>query len=61
MTVDPLIARLAERRRELGQSQRKVAEQVGVGHGHLSQIETGVVDPKLSTVRRLADHLGIPL
>jgi transcriptional regulator with XRE-family HTH domain len=59
--VDPLIARLAARRRERNLSQRKVAEDVGVGHGHLSQIETGAVDPKLSTVRRLADYLGIPL
>lgn len=59
--VDPLIVRLAMRRRELKQSQRKVAAAVGVGHGHLSQIETGAVDPKLSTVRRLADHLGVAI
>jgi predicted transcriptional regulator len=59
--VDPLIVRLKARRRELGRSQRKVAAAIGVGHGHLSQIETGAVDPKLSTVRRLAEHLGVPL
>lgn len=59
--VDPLIVALKTRRRELAQSQRKVAAAIGVGHGHLSQIETGAVDPKLSTVRRLADHLGVPL
>jgi predicted transcriptional regulator len=34
---------------------------IGIGHGHLSQIETGVVDPKLSTVRRMADSLGVPI
>lgn len=42
-------------------SQREVAAEVGIGHGHLSQIETGLVDPKLSTIRRLADCLGLPL
>lgn len=59
--VDPLIARLVARRRELNRSQRRVAVDTGIGHGHLSQIETGRVDPKLSTLRRLADHLGVAL
>jgi len=59
--VDPVIKRLLAARREQELSQRALAAEVGVGHGHLSQIETGLVDPKLSTVRRLADRLGVPL
>lgn len=59
--VDPLIARLAARRRELSMSQRELGSAIGVGHGHLSQIETGVVDPKLSTLRRMADRLGVQI
>jgi transcriptional regulator with XRE-family HTH domain len=61
MKVDPVVVRLRERREQLGLSQRAVAADVNVGHGHLSQIEAGVVDPKLSTLRRLADCLGVPL
>jgi transcriptional regulator with XRE-family HTH domain len=59
--VDPLVERLRDERQALGLSQRTVASDVNIGHGHLSQIETGRVDPKLSTVRRLADRLGVPL
>lgn len=56
---DPLIVRLRDRRLALERSQREVAAEIGIGHGHLSQIEAGVVDPKISTIRRLADHLGV--
>jgi len=59
--VDPLVIRLRDKRKELGLSQRALASDIGVGHGHLSLIETGVVDPKLSTLRRMADRLGEPL
>lgn len=55
--VDPLVIRLREKRKELGLSQRAVARDIGVGHGHLCLIETGRVDPKLSTLRRMADRL----
>ena len=59
--VDPLVARLTASRKEMGLSPRAVAADVGLSHGHLSQIETGVVDPKLSTVRRLAERLDVPI
>jgi transcriptional regulator with XRE-family HTH domain len=58
---DPFIVRLRLARLAAGRSQREVAAMVGIGHGHLSQIETGVVDPKLSTLRRLANCLGVQL
>ena len=56
--VDPLVVRLRERREMLELSQRMLAQLIGVGHGHLSRIETGVVDPKLSTLRRMAVALN---
>ena len=59
--VDPLVVRLHARRLELELSQRALAESIGVGHGHLSRIETGAVDPKLSTIRRMAERLGVPI
>lgn len=59
--VDPLVVRLRERRQGLDMSQRALARLIGVGHGHLSRIETGAVDPKLSTVRRMAEQLQVPI
>lgn len=59
MQPDPFIVRLRLARLAAGRSQREVAAAVKIGHGHLSQIENGLVDPKLSTLRRLADALGV--
>jgi len=59
--VDPLVTRLLAKREADGLSQREVAARAGIGHGHLSRIETGQVDAKLSTLRRLADVLGVQL
>lgn len=59
--VDPLVVRLRERRQMMELSQRAMARLIGVGHGHLSRIETGLVDPKLSTVRRMAELLQVPM
>lgn len=59
--VDPLVARLRRRRIELELSQRALSQLIGVGHGHLSRIETGAVDPKLSTVRRMAEQLQVSI
>lgn len=59
--VDALVLQLLARRDELELSQREVAKRAGIGHGHLSQIETGRVDPKLSTLRRLAGVLETDL
>lgn len=61
MKPDPFVVRLRLARLASQRSQRDVAAAVGIGHGHLSQIETGDVDPKLSTVRRLADELQVQL
>lgn len=59
--VDPVVVRLRRRRIELELSQRALSQLIGVGHGHLSRIETGAVDPKLSTVRRMAEQLQVSI
>ncbi len=58
--IDPFIARLRDERQRQRVSQRRLALDTNIGHGHLSQIETGKVDPKISTVRRIAARLGVP-
>lgn len=58
---DPFIVRLRAERLRQELSQRRLAAAAGIGHGHLSRIESGLVDPKISTVRALAALLGVPL
>ncbi len=50
--------RLRELRQARGLSLRALAEQAGVSAGLLSQIERGLVDPSLATLRSLADVFG---
>lgn len=40
-------------------SQQDVAEKAGTTADRVSQIESGLIDPRLSTVERIADALGI--
>lgn len=40
-------------------TQRKLADQLGVPQGHISRIERGLIDPRLSTVTELAYALGL--
>ena len=49
--------RRARREREL--SQEALAVQAGVGAKHISEIERANKDPRLTTVIRLADALGM--
>ena len=53
-----LLRSLAERRRELGVSQTIVAAQMGTSQSSLARIEAGEIDPRISTVERLALALG---
>jgi transcriptional regulator with XRE-family HTH domain len=53
-----LLRSLAERRRELGVSQTMVAAQMGTSQSSLARIEAGEIDPRISTVERLALALG---
>lgn len=53
-----LLRSLADRRKELGMSQTVVAAQMGTSQSSLARIEAGEIDPRISTVERLALALG---
>lgn len=57
-TVHP-DAPLAALRMSRGFSQRALAERLGTSQSRLSRIESGLDDPRLSTVRKLADALSV--
>ncbi len=54
-------ARIRAGRTAIGMSLSEVAEQVGVTRSFLSQVERGVVNPSVTTLRRVASVLRIPL
>ena len=51
--------RLKEWRERRLLTQRELAERVGVTQGTINRIERGVHRPRLATVRRLAEALGV--
>lgn len=53
-----LLKSLGERRQRLGISQTLVAARMGTSQSALARIESGEVDPRLSTVERYANALG---
>jgi transcriptional regulator with XRE-family HTH domain len=57
--VDSVGQRLKEERRRKGWSQRDLARETGVNADTISGIETGQHEPRPSTLRRLAEGLGI--
>ncbi|MCY4128674.1 MAG: helix-turn-helix transcriptional regulator [Gammaproteobacteria bacterium] len=40
-------------------TQRGLADQLGVPQGHISRIERGLIDPRISTVTEMAYALGL--
>lgn len=50
---------LGERRRQLGITQAKLAEEVGVKRGYISRIERGETDKQLSRLLRISNALGL--
>ncbi len=48
-------------RHQRGLSQWKLVDKSGVGYATIARIEVGMVDPRLSTLERLAEALEIPL
>ncbi len=51
--------RLASLRKARGLSQRDLAKLSRVNHITIARLETGVYDPRLSTLRRLAKALNV--
>lgn len=56
-----LLRELAARRVELGLSQKIVAKLMGTTQPSLARLERGEIDPKLSTLERYAEALGVSI
>ena len=52
---------MKEWRRVRGLSQRALAERAGMSYPILARLELGQTDPRLSTLEKLAEALGIPV
>lgn len=52
---------LAALRLRHGLSQAQLAERIGTSQSHLSRIESGLDDPRHSTLLKLVDALGEPI
>jgi transcriptional regulator with XRE-family HTH domain len=59
--VDPVIADLRRRRVLCKMSQRELAEAAGMTQSSISEIEAGIVNPTIDTVRRIADALDVDI
>ena len=53
--------RLAELRKLKGYSQDRLALEAGLTRGAISKLEKGTVDPRISTLARIAHTLGVSL
>jgi transcriptional regulator with XRE-family HTH domain len=61
-TLPPLSARLKELRQAAGMSQQALAVAAGLSVSMVSQLEQGNrSDPRISTIKALADALGVTL
>lgn len=60
-STEPIIEALKEGRKEKGLSQRELSAKAGVPQGHISKIESGLVDLKLSSLIALARILDLEL
>jgi transcriptional regulator with XRE-family HTH domain len=59
MRYTPIAEAVREWRRVRGLSQRALAERAGVGYVIIARLELNQTDPRLSTLERLAEALGV--
>lgn len=59
--ISDIARQLTLARKFLGLSQERVAFDTGVSKVTISHIETGDVDPQISTVKKLANRYGLEL
>jgi transcriptional regulator with XRE-family HTH domain len=59
MRQTPIAETLKQWRAVRGLSQRALAERAGVGYVIIARLELGQTDPRLSTLRRLAEALNV--
>lgn len=53
--------RLRERRNEMEMSIKDLAEKTGLTSGFISQIERGLAEPSITSLRNIANELGVPV
>ncbi len=51
---------VCRRRTELGWTQTKLAEEIGVAPGYISDIEAGKRTPRVATLAQIAEALKVP-
>jgi len=56
-----LVARIIERRAEIGWTQRKLAEESGVKQSAIARFESLAVVPRIDTLYRLLKPLGLKI
>lgn len=61
LSTEHLAKTLKQAREARKLSQRDVAERTGIPQGHLSRVETGGVDPRISTLVEVGRSLGMEL
>lgn len=59
--VAALAENLAKARDIVGMTQKQLAESTGIYQADISKIERGLANPSLSTLRRLAEGMGLKL
>jgi HTH-type transcriptional regulator/antitoxin HipB len=58
---EPILKQLRQARTNRGLTQGELASRSGLGQSQISQLEWGIVDPRLSTIRDLARVLDLEL
>lgn len=53
--------KIKSRRMELGLKGMELAKKSGLSPGFISQVERGLVDPSISTLKKIGDALSIPI
>lgn len=56
-----LLSQLKERRKELGYTQRDVAEKAGIPQSTLARLESGIISPRIDTLINVGLVIGLKL
>lgn len=56
-----VIGRLVSKRKELGYTQRDLAEMTGIDQSSIARLESNIVSPRLITVLRICKALNLDL
>lgn len=60
-TIGDIGKKIREKREKSNISQRKLALMCGISRQHLKNIETGTVDIRISTLKKIAEALNEPV